>query len=183
MDNKLNQKRINLIPQEMAVPATAVKTAKLLNKISTVAVIILILLSLLIAGLFIYFSNQDKTLTSKITSMKTKLTQLQSNEQKLILAKDRLTKIKNVQKAKSVNNEIGRFKSFSEMVIGSGSIITEANLNSKGTEVSLLSSDSNTLATVLKPLATLSGYKTIVLTSLGYNAGTGFISTLMLSNE
>lgn len=183
MNNGTNSKKINLIPSEMAVPAGAIKLAKLLNKISIVAVIILIVTSLSVAGLFFYFSNQDSKLSSSVASLKTKLTQLQSNEQKLVLAKDRINKIKVVQKTKSVNDEVSRFKGFSELVSASGSVITEANLNSKGTEVSLLSANSTVLSSILKPLASLGGYKQIILSSLGFNTGTGFMSTLVLNNE
>lgn len=183
METKLSPKKINLIPNEMAVPAAAVKTAKLLSKVSIIAVIILIITALSVGGLFFYFSNESTKQVARISTLKTNITNLQQNEQKLVLAKDRLAKIKIVQEAKSVNSEVTRFKDFSDMISTSGSTITEANLTNKGTEVSLLSADSESLSLTLKPLATLSNYKTIVLSSLGYNPGTGFISTIVLGTD
>jgi cell division protein FtsL len=177
------QKKINLIPTEMAVPASAVKLAKVLNKISIVAVILLIITSLSVAGLFFYFSSEVQKQDARIASMKSRITSLSQNEQKLVLAKDRLSKISVVQKIKSVGDEVSRFKSFSEIANNSGSIITEANLTPRGTEVTLLSQTSDSLSPVLKPLATIAGYKTVVLDSLGYSSGSGFISTISLEIE
>jgi hypothetical protein len=177
------QKRINLIPSDMAVPASAVKLAKLVNKISMFAVVALIVTSLGVAGLFFYYSSEVTKQTARISSLKNKITTLSQNEQKLVLAKDRLSKIDVVQKAKSVGDEVSRFKSFSESVSSTGSIITEANLNSKGTEVTLLSQTSESLALVLKPLSKIADYKTVILSSLGFNSGTGFVSTINLEVE
>ncbi len=167
----------------MAVPASAVKLAKLINKISEFAVIALIVTSLSVAGLFFYYSSEVTKQTARVASLKNKITTLSQNEQKLVLAKDRLSKIGVVQKAKSVGDEVSRFKSFSEGVSSTGSIITEANLTSKGTEVTLLSQTSESLALVLKPLSKIADYKTVVLSSLGFNAGTGFVSTINLEVE
>lgn len=181
MDNRINSKKINLIPAEMAVPARAVKLAKVINKVSIISVIVLMITSLAVAGLFFYYSSQSTAQAERINLLKTKISNLQKNEQKLVLAKDRLAKIDVVQKAKSVDSEVTRFKKFSDLVSSSGSVISEANLNSKGTEVSVLSLDSSSLSNILKPLASFSDYKTIVLSSLGYNPTTGFMSTIVLS--
>lgn len=175
--------KINLIPSEMAVPASAVKVAKLLNKISIVAVILLIVISISIAGFFYYYSTEVTKQNSRITTLKNNIEALIRNEQKLVLAKDRLSKISVVQKAKSVGDEVSRFKKFSESLSSSGSVITEANLSSKGTEVTILSQNSESLELVLKPLSRQTDYKTIVLSSLGFNSGTGFVSTINLETE
>ena len=177
------QKKINLIPSDMAVPASAVKLAKLINKISVFAVIALIVTSLSVAGLFFYYSSEVSKQNARVASLKNKITTLSQNEQKLVLAKDRLAKISVVQNAKSVGNEVSRFKKFSESVSLSGTIITEANLNSKGSEVTMLSQNSDSLAQVLKPLSKIADYKTVILSSLGFNSGTGFISTVNLEIE
>ncbi|MEK7168971.1 MAG: hypothetical protein AAB778_03095 [Patescibacteria group bacterium] len=174
---------MNLIPSDMAVPAAAVKLAKLLNKISTISALVLLLTILSVGGLFFYFSSENSKQATRIFSLKAKINSLQQNEQKLILAKDRLAKIALIQQSKSVNKEILRFKEFSNLVSTSGSKVTEASLGSKGTEVTLLSENSEILAQILKPLSEFIDYKTVILSSLSYNAGTGFISTIALNIE
>lgn len=184
MESKLNQKKINLIPSDMAVPAEAVKIAKVISKVSIVLVIVLILVSLSVAGLFIYFNNNLLAHSAKVESLKSKVTSLSQNEQKMVLAKDRLAKINIVQNAKSVNNEVDRFKEFSDIVSTSiDSNITEANLNTKGTEVTILSKSVTSLSEFIKPITLIKNYKTIILSSLSLNPVNGFTLTFNLSTE
>lgn len=178
------EKRINLIPTEMAVPARAVKLTKTINKVSIVSVIILILTSLLLGGAFFYYSLEDKKVAASVASLKSKIVSLEKSEQKLVLAKDRIEKINIVQNAKSVNNEVLKYQKFAELVLNaSGSAITEADLSSKGTEVSVLSANTSTLSLILAPLLKLTEYQKIVLTSLNFNPASGYISSLVLGNN
>lgn len=172
---------MNLIPLDMAVSSSAVKLAKNINKTSTIFALVLLVTLLSVGGLFFYFSDQSSKQATRISSLKLKINSLQQNEQKLILAKDRLAKIETIQQSKSVNKEVLRFKEFSDLVNTSGSKVTEASLSSKGTEASLISANSDSLTQILKPLTEFGGYKTIILSSLTYNAGAGFISTIVLN--
>lgn len=167
----------------MAVPVSAVKTASLLNRISVISIGFLALTIVVFAGLFFYLSKTSSAQVDNISKLKAKITSLQQNEQKLVLAKDRLAKIKVVQDARSVGNEVGRFRDFSKDISNSGSVVTEATLNNNGTEVSLISSSSDILSSLLTPLSTIIDYKKVILKSLSYNATTGFISTILLESE
>lgn len=184
MEGKVNSKKINLIPTEMAVPARAVKIAALLNKISIVAVILLIISILGVGGSVYYFNNQNNSINRRIASLKSEIARLEVNEQKLVLAKDRLSKISKVQESKSVNDEISRFKKFSDIVaVNPEIVIAEANLSTKGTEVSISTPTSTALGLILAPLSNLDVYKKIIMSSLSYNVNTGFLSTISLENE
>ena len=177
-------KKINLIPIEMAVPARAVKIAKILNKISTVTVILLILTLIVVGSIFFYYSTQNSKINRNINSSKTKITNLEKSEQKLVLAKDRLSKIEVVQKVKSLNDEIKRYQKFSIIVSAStGSIISEADLNSKGTEVTILSQSSDSLTEIIPLLSKLKDYGKIILSSLEFNPISGFILNIKLETE
>lgn len=177
-------KKINLIPIEMAVPARAVKIAKILNKISTATIILLILAIVVIGSLFFYYSTQNTKINRNINASKTKITNLEKSEQKLVLAKDRLIKIEVVQKAKSLSDEIKRYQKFASVVSASvGSTISEADLNSKGTEVTILSQSSDSLAYIISPLSKLIDYSKIILASLEYNPSSGFILNFKLETE
>lgn len=184
MESRIGSRKINLIPTEMAVPARAVKLAALINKISTVMVIILILSSLGFGASVFLLNQESNKVVRAVEALKLKISELEQNEQKLVLAKDRIEKITAIKKSKSVNDEVTRYKAFSGLLLSStGSSISEANISSKGTEVVVVSSDSSSLASLLRPLVDLANYKNIVISSLGYNPGTGFLSSLMLTSE
>lgn len=178
------EKRINLIPTEMAVPARAVKLAKIINKFSIVATILLILASVILGSLFFYYSLERTKINNNTQSLISRISSLQVSEQKLVLAKDRLAKIKVVRDSKSVNNEILRYQEFSNIISNaSGSAITEAVLTSKGTDASIILQNSTSLSEVLSPLSKLTNYKKIILSSLGFNPNTGFLANILLQIE
>lgn len=184
MDGRTSSKKINLIPTEMAVPASAVKLSVLLNKISMVVVILLILSSIGFAVSFFLLSQQSDEVAASVDSLKLKIAELEQNEQKLVLAKDRIEKITIVKKSGSVNEEVSRYKAFSSLLTAAGgSSISEANISDKGTEVIVVSTDSNSLTSLLQPLAESVNYKNIIISSLGFSSGTGFLSSLILSSE
>lgn len=181
MKNGINSKRINLIPIEMAVPVRAVKIAKILNKLSLIVVIILILTSIIIGSIFFYYSTQNIKINRNISSSKDKITKLEKSEQKLVLAKDRLSKIEVIQKIKSVGDEVKRYQKFSSIVSASnGSIITEADLSSKGSEVSILSLNTDSLSQIITPISNLLDYNKIVLSSFEYNPSSGIVVNVRL---
>jgi len=177
-------KKINLIPIEMAVPARAVRIEKVLNKLILITFIVLISAFIITASFFYYYSNENSKLNKNIESSKLKISDLEKSEQKLILTKDRLSKIGLVQKTKSVNNEVKRYQKFSSTVSASeGSSIITADLTTKGSEISVLTHNSVSLAKILSPLYTLLEYSKVILTSLEYNPITGFSLNTKLKIE
>lgn len=173
-------KDINLIPSEMAVPARAVKFAKVISKVSIISSIVLLLVILGLGSYYIYLSLEDKKITQSVNGLKNRISALSQNEQKLILAKDRLSKITSVKKAKSANNEVTNYQKFINQISGSGEFqITEANLTTKGTEITLVSQNSSNLTGILKALDEIKGYQRVIISSLAYNQGSGFVANFL----
>jgi hypothetical protein len=98
------------------------------------------------------------------------------------LAKDRVAKIVQVKKLASVQNEIAKFRDFSNLVSATaGSSFSEISIDSKKTELTINSQDSTSLSGIFKIITDTLGYKNIILSSLGFSQSTGFISTLVFN--
>lgn len=178
------KRQINLIPEEMSVPAKVVTLAKTLNKISTVGTILLILTIIgLIAGM-VYFNVERGKTTTNIASLKQQIVDLERSEQKLILAKDKLSKIAYIKNSDSIDTELSNFIEFENSVSGASSAIsfTEINIDPTKTEVSFAASDSGSLSSTLEKISTLAKYKKIVMTSLGFNATSGYVVSLVFND-
>lgn len=174
-------KQINLIPNEMTVPAKAVRLSSLLYKISMIGVIILVLsVTLLISGL-VYYNIQYKQVTSNLTTLRSQIVALEKNEQKLILAKDRLSKILAIKKIDSVDDELTNFETF-ESFISSNSAFTDISIDSNKTETSLSFKNSSELVTALNFISSLKEYKKVVLSSLNYGVNSGYLISLIFNN-
>lgn len=182
MDTRRSRK-INLIPQELAVPSRTVKLVSGLTKLTTVVFISIIVVVFVFGGLIYYFSNENNILIQKTESLKDKIVSLSASEQKMVLAKDRVAKISIVEKEKNIENEVSRFKSFSNFVFASPDTnLSEANLTTKGSEVSLVVKDSPSLSSFVTTLQNLKEYQNIIISSLSFNPNLGFLLTITLEN-
>lgn len=184
MESRLNPKKINLIPTGMAVPAQAVSLARTLEKVSVVAAFILVFLIVIVGAIYLFFSLEDKKVAQNVEKLKISVTNLSQSEQKLILAKDRLSKIEATRNSPSANIEVTNYEKFSKLVNGmQESKVSEANITQKGTEITLISSSVASFTELIKPLYDFSTYKNIIVTSLGYNPSSGFMANIMLRNN
>lgn len=178
------KKQINLIPSELTVTPSAVKLTRILNKISTIGVIMLIFAVLVLISTLVYFDFKYKAITADVDSLKSKILVLEKSEQKLVLAKDRISKIMTIQKIDSVDTEIENFRDFQNIIpsVASGSALTEVNIDPIKTVASMKFENSDTLRTTLSSISKLSKYKKVVLSSLGYSTNGGFIVDLLFND-
>lgn len=177
------KKQINLIPPEMAVPAKAVNLARILNKVSTIGALALIVVVVVLISALVYYNIEYRKSVTNVNSLKTKIVELERSEQKLILAKDKLSKIAYIKKIDSVDDELISFMEFKSLISSpSGSAFTEISIDPVKTETSLTFLDSLNLGNALKSLSTLVNYKRIILSSLGYNSSSGFLVSLIFDN-
>lgn len=173
------EKRINLIPSEMAVPPQTVKAIKIVNKVTTIGVIVLIVLIVGLTSFFVFASIEQKNLALEIEDSKLRIQELEKSEQQLILAKDRLGKIGTITNYPSVEDDILNFSDLNSLISNaSGSALVEANIQDAKTDISVNSKTAESLELFLSPVAKLTKFKSIILTSLGFGSTSGFISDL-----
>lgn len=174
------EKRINLIPNEMAVPPKTVKVVKIITKISTFGAILLFMLVISAISIFLYFKIEHDKRAMAVETLKTKITDLEKNEQRLILAKDRLAKIESIKKSPSIEKDLDNFQEVSALISSvPESALLEVNIQTSKTEFAVTSLNSNSLASFLEPVSKLSIFKNLVLTSLGFSQTTGFTSDII----
>lgn len=176
------EKKINLIPLELAVSPKTVKLTNILNKYGIIGTIVLFVVIATSVSIFIYYKLQVTRITENIEILKTKIVALEASEQKLVITKDRLSKIALINSSPSIKEDIEKFQEIENLINSTpDSVLTEASIQSTKTEFSVLSKDSSSLSIFLEPLSKLSKFKSMILTSLGYSSTSGFISDLIIN--
>lgn len=177
------KKQINLIPNEMAVPAKTIKFAGYLNRISTIGTIIFISVVVILIVSVTYFNYRYNRVVSEVESLKTKILSLETSEQKLVLTKDRLSKIDSLKKVDSIDKEITSFENFYNIVMNaSGSAFSDILMTPTETDATITFQSSAYMNSAIAAIYTLTDYKGITLTSLGYNPGSGYYVTLVFKD-
>ncbi len=176
-------KQINLIPSEMSVPSRSVSLTKTLNKLSTFTVITLVFVVLGLIGGLIYYNLDYKNSVKRISSLKDRVVELERSEQKLILAKDKLSKISTVFNLDAVDKELTSFKKVeNDIIVPSGSTLDDINITAKNSGTAFIVKDTTSLVSIISELSKLNSYNKITLTSLSYSPNIGFTANLVLED-
>ena len=174
------KRQINLIPSEMTVPTRIVNLSKLIYKVSIIGTIALILIVITLISSLVYFNIQYRNSIANTNILKTKIADLEKSEQKLVLAKDKLSKIVYIKSINSVDNELINFQDFKNSISNSsGTTFTEISIDPIKTETSLVFQNTEDLSNTLGMIQKLTKYKSIILSSLGFNLSSGYLISLV----
>lgn len=176
-------KKINLVPADLRVSPKTLKYASFLYKISTVLAIFLIMAAIGLAGAFLYFSSRVKTITQEVDNLKQEVVSLEGSEQKLILTKDRLARINEIKALSSAEEGLTKFQEIKNYIASSDEArIADVSINKDKVEGSVFSKSSSTLGSFLASVANSNIFKSVVLSSLGYNKVSGYAVGLLFSS-
>lgn len=171
---------INLLPTNLVAQAPVSKFANLLKKITTLGFVLFILAITVVGAYYLinYFTISSSV--NKQTILKEQIKSLEQTEQKVFLAKDRLDKIKTALNIESADKNLEKLENFYSAIAGTVTI-SEADITSKKTEISVVARNSSFLTTFLGNLTTSDLFKTINLTSFGFNSSNGYFITVEIN--
>ncbi len=164
----------------MMVSPKTLKSIRLINKISTILLVISIVGIIgSIVGI-IYYGSKQNTIVTKIGYLKANISELSNNENRIFSIKDRLSKISEIKKIKSAEEEFSDFKRIESVVSGlDGSSFNDVTISPTKVEMALSFKGLKNMGTVLNYISAIKRYKKIVLTSLGYTASSGYLANLI----
>lgn len=173
---------INLLPPELSSNKTLAKISKSVRSITLIALVVFIVTGLGILGIFIVSSLEVRSLTSRKDSLTAEIKARETTEQKLVLLKDRVAKIKVVKAAETAGDEVvGVSKVLS--FLGGNSSVSELAFDAQKADLTILFKNSSDLGSFLKSMSDALPFKSVVLTSFGFNPSTGYLVSLRLSQE
>lgn len=172
--------RINLISADLVVPAKIKSLKALLLKVNLILSIALTISLLLVVGLYFYFSLELKKVDSSVISLKSVVTSLETSEQRFVLVKDKLGKIAKLKKDKSITNNLIQIKALSSLFLNSSDILfNEMNIDIDKMEISIFAKTSDSLTLILSEISKMTGFKKIILSSLGFNPSFGYTGEIL----
>lgn len=173
---------INLLPPELSINKGFAKAASTIKSITLVLTVVFLFTAIGISALFIFSSLELKDLSQKEEELKEQIKARESTETKLILLKDRLAKIKSARSSKSSTEELTGVSQLLS-VIGGSSRVPELTVDTQKAGIDVIFSNSSDLAVFLENLPTLTEFKSIIMTSFGFNPTNGYFLSLRLTSE
>lgn len=169
--------KINLLPQDLGAGKGALQASKLLNRVSIIAGAIFLVVGVLgIAYLFI-LQRQVSDQTSQNNQLEVNIRSLQATEQKLVLVKDRIDKIKTILAQKSAYTHS---ENIQKIMLGLPVEVSldEADITPSQVRFSVTSRTSLGMVTFLNNLTSTETYKQIVLKNFSFRPASGYSITV-----
>jgi len=171
---------INLLPEELA---SKTGTKKAVSSIKNSAIILFAIFFLVFSGATFYLillSSQTNKTNTSVSSLKTTIESLQEVEQRVVLVKDRLSKVKNILGEKTATDSVEGLEIIYQF-LPAGAVVTEAKLSSDLSEVSFSISNSSGLVQVLSNILASERFSNVQMKSFSYTPSTGYVVNLELS--
>ena len=173
--------KINLLPNEMTVPSSVVALKKGLFRWSIVLIIILFVLTISFIAYFLIISAKQKSLINSTNDIKRQISSNEQTEQQMFVLKDRLNKIKNIQKEGSLIDLIVWMKDFSAVIGGLNGGFNETDISGTSIETTVVLPDIISLKTLLTYFDQNDFFKNISLASINYSPLSGYSAKLVLN--
>ncbi len=171
--------KLNLLPQEYAVPSGLNKILKSARALGIIFLAAFVIFAIGLSAFFFISSLQLRRMTAETEVLKSKIVSQQETEQKIVLLKDRINKIKIVKAMPSALTNLGKLNLILAN-LSPDSSLSELSIDSKKTEVSVLFRNSVSFANFLKTLKESDDFSQVTLKSFGFNPVNGYLVTVQL---
>lgn len=172
-------REINLLPQEFRPKASFVKLAKTLNKIAIVSIFLLLISTFFLLVTFIFYSQKTKSLLTEKNELTKIIKALEDSEQRVVLVKDRVEKIRKVQEIPSAVEEVEVISGVSASLPQS-IVLKNASLSQDKVELSLNGTSLIDMTNFFASLISNQNLKFVKIISFNFNSETGYTTQIQI---
>src|SRR3990172_9263227 len=155
---------INLLPTELLPSAGLLRTARLLKTVLTVGFGIFVVVVLGLVGFFTVNALSLRSSNARQEELKASIKSFEQTEQGLVLVKDRLGKVKEVEAKENADNEIEALSSLFGQV-PPGVSLSEAVVSKEELDATFVVGDSSVLGQFIAGIIFTQGFTKIDLLS------------------
>lgn len=171
---------INLLPPELRPKGYLIGISKTINKISLISILVLLISGSLILASYIFLKHQLSTSVKKQNEFKNSINALEGTEQKMILIRNRLQKINEIETSENVNKSIAILEGLLETV-DERIILDEVELKPASAEIVIIAGGSLDLTRFLRDVVSRLNLVRVELLTLEFSPQKGYEMKLSLS--
>lgn len=172
---------INLLPDELKPKSSTIRVYKGLKKASILFVSFCALIIFVIGGVILVITNFLNISQKKQDSLKSQIVNLEQTETRLVLIRDRLSKIGELQGSYETKSRIEGIRSLIETV-SQDVTLTQIGIDSKGISLKADFVSPAQMTAFITKLSGMTEYSSIKLDSMKFIVGKGYEATLFLGS-
>jgi len=173
--------KINLLPEEYSLKTGFSAVLKILKSLTLILTLLFIFFVISASAILLISSLSLNGLVVSNESLKSEIKSREATETKLVLLKDRLSKIKLVTSQGMLTKSLDDIEPV--LAEASNATVGELSLDSEKTDTSLTFTSSASLSAFLQSLTTSSVFSSIVMNSFGLNPATGYLISLRFTGK
>lgn len=168
---------INLLPKDLLPNAAALKTATLIKNLITLALAVFVISVIGLVAYFFLNSLSIKNSSQKQDQLKTSIKSLEQTEQGLVLVKDRLAFLEQIDVKDSGKEETANLAKIYSL-IPAGASMSEAVVSKDSLDTTFIAPDTSTLSRLMASVVSATDYERVELLSFSFNPNVGFLTSL-----
>ncbi|MFC1625455.1 hypothetical protein ACFL1Q_00230 [Patescibacteria group bacterium] len=169
--------KLNLLPPELAVRGGVVKIARVLTSLAIAAIAGFIIFTVGMIAFFVVSSYELRSLSTTVSKLKSEVRAQESTEQKIVLLKDRVGKIRSLSSYDSSDKDIVNVESVLSAV-GTQTSVGQLGVEPKKIDLSLVFKDPSELSNFIRSVTDSKIYKNVIMPSLGFSPINGYSISL-----
>lgn len=172
---------INLLPTDLAPKGEVVKAANTIKSLIVGALAVFLITVFGLIGYLLVGVFEIRNSETKQEQLKVSIRTLEQSEQRLVLLKDRLAKVKLAFSSESADEEAENIQTVLSAATSVG--ISELELKPLSIEVSVVAQSSSQLSSFLSFLENSDIFENIKVSSFGFNPTAGYIVSMELKEK
>ena len=171
---------INLLPTTDKAPSSVTKVSSLSKKIGTIVSIVLLVVLLVYASIYAFFYVNGSVTTSSITSLENQVKAQEATEQKIVLLRDRTSKVSKIINSSNSEQEM---TSLSGLLgkLPEGVMIREAKVEPNEINVLVQADQSSQITEFIRTLTESGIYSQIESTSINFTGKERYLASFRLA--
>jgi len=164
---------LNLLPPELTVSKSLANLLKTLRAVNVIAIAAFLIFGVGMAAFFVISSVSLSGINNNITNLESQVKAQSASEQKMVLLKDRLTKISSAQKTPS---SVPNLASISPLLLGlsPSAAVTQLQISPTTVKLSINLTNNTDLSLFLASVKESKYFKTINMTGFSLGPTTGY---------
>ena len=171
--------KLNLLPTEYVVTGTLGKVLKITRSLGVISIAAFLIFAVGLGAFFVISSFQLRNISTEVQDLKSQISTKEQSEQQIVLLKDRIKKIKTVQGLPNSFKNLGNIDPVVSTLTGSASL-TELSTDSTKVDMSINFKSNSELAAFLQNLNSVKVFKSILMTTFGFNPASGYLISIRL---
>lgn len=166
--------KLNLLPPEYSVSTGLSKTLGITRMLGVISLALFLIFGLGLGAFFVVSTFELNNINQTNGGLKNQILAQASVENQVVLLKDRIKKIKTALSLASTSKNLGNVNDLIGS-FGNGVSITELTMDPAKADLSVGFSNNADLSTFIKNVESSTVFKTITITSFGFNPSSGYL--------